>query len=443
LHLHRLVAGGAVVALLTGTAACGAQAAEPKIALRDAASAWAANRTGALELSIASSSEDVLAFAEAADPSSDVESAVPEEDLDTLLASSFELAYDLGEDRDSDADDLMRLVVNVGDLEAGELRSVDGLLYGRVDVDGLAERFPDMQQGIDEFRAGLTGGDGVSAPAPASVVEPATALLDGEWISVDIQAYLDLMEEQFAAAGGDPADMSTSAETQAKARELFGSALKSAVASVERREGDDELGDHLVASIDLRKAYTKIRTGLPELMGSGMGDSAEEQLPPVEEVPDKQIDVSFWVRDGELSRVELDFAQFLEKPAGHLVLRADVQPEQEITAPSDAVPFDFEALAAEMPVGYEGEGAGEPAMEMDAHTIATWIDADIFAHASEDGATPSVSYLQAVLPGYEGVVEGLVVTAVGERIQVAVGPDVVCLTPSAQGFGENIVPGPC
>jgi hypothetical protein len=68
LHLSRLLAVGAAVALVSGTAACGAQAAEPKIALRDAASAFAAERTGALELSFASSADDVRAFAEAADP---------------------------------------------------------------------------------------------------------------------------------------------------------------------------------------------------------------------------------------------------------------------------------------------------------------------------------------------------------------------------------------
>ena len=58
-RLPRLLAGGAVVALLTGTAACGVQALEPKIALRDAFSDFAANRSGALELSVASSADDV------------------------------------------------------------------------------------------------------------------------------------------------------------------------------------------------------------------------------------------------------------------------------------------------------------------------------------------------------------------------------------------------
>lgn len=438
MHLPRLLAGSAVAALVVGTAACGAQAAEPKIALRDAASAFAANRTGALELSIASSTEDVLAFAEAADPSADVENALPEKDLETLLASSFEIAYDQGEDRDSDTDDLMRLVVNVGDLEAAEIRGVDPLLYARVDLDGLAERFPEMQEGLDEFRGSLTGEE-----TPASVQEPATALLDGEWVSVDLKAYLKLMEEQLVAAGEDPETvLSNSEETYAKARDLFGSALKSAVTSVERREADEELGDHVVASINLRKAWSKLRTGLPELLAPQMGgEAAEDDIPAVDEVPDKEIDVSFWIRDDELTRVELDFAQFLEKPAGSMVLRADMLDEQKITAPDGAVPFDIAEFFAGMPVGAEGDPAMET--ELDAFTIATWVDMDIAAAATDAGGAPSVSYLPDVLPGYEGLVEGLVITPVGERVQVAVGPDVVCLTLSADGMGEDVVPGAC
>jgi hypothetical protein len=41
------------------------------------------------------------------------------------------------------------------------------------------------------------------------------------------------------------------------------------------------------------------------------------------------------------------------------------------------------------------------------------------------------------------MVEGMVVTAVGERVQVTIDQDVVCLTLSADGTGEGIVPGPC
>ena len=435
MRLPRLLAGGMLAAVLTGTAACGLQAAEPKLELRDAMSDFAAGRAGTLQLSLPSSADDVRAFAEAADPSGD--GGMTDDDLEQLLSSSVELGYDFGEDRDSDADDTSRFVVHLEDLDAAEVRTVDGVLYARADVDGLAEKFPEMQADLDTFRGGLTGAD-----VPAGTVDAATALLDGEWVSVDIQAYLDSVQalvEQVGEAGGVAPDDPTAAlsdMSSAEVRDLLGDALKGAVTSVERREGDDDLGDHLVTHLDLRKAYATLRSGLPEL---------EEQLPPVDEVPDKQIDVSFWVLDGGLTRIELDLAQFLDEPAGHLVLRADVLAPEEITAPSDAVEFDVAALmetamsAADPDVAYQSPPKWKP----DAYEIATWVDEDFANVAYEWHTAPSVHQLPEVLPLYEGLMEGLEIIAVGDRIQVTLRHETVCLTLSYYGNSEDIADGPC
>ena len=436
MRLPRLLAGGMLAAVLTGTAACGLQAAEPKLELRDAMSDFAAARAGTLQLSLPSSADDVRAFAEAADPSGG-DGGMTDDDLQSLLSSSVELGYDFGEDRDSDADDTSRFVVHLEDLDAAEIRTVDGVLYARADVDGLAEKFPEMQADLDTFRGGLTG-EGF----PAETADAATALLDGEWVSVDIQAYLDSVQallEQVGEAGGvDPDDPTAALSdmSSAEVRDLLGDALKGAVTSVERREGDDELGDHLVTHLDLRKAYATLRSGLPEL---------EEQLPPVDEVPDKQIDVSFWVLDGDLTRIELDLAQFLDEPAGHLVLRADVLAPEEITAPSDAVEFDVAGLmdtalsASDPEVAYQSPPKWKP----DAYEIATWVDEDFANVAYEWHTAPSVHQLPEVLPLYEGLMEGLEIIAVGDRIQVTLRHETVCLTLSYYGNSEDIADGPC
>jgi hypothetical protein len=435
-RLPRLLAGGMLAAVLTGTSACGLQAAEPKLELRDAMSEFAAGRAGMLQLSLPSSADDVRAFAGAADPSGG-DGGMTDDDLEQLLSSSVELGYDFGEDRDSDADDTSRFVVHLEDLDAAEVRTVDGVLYARADVDGLAEKFPEMQADLDTFRGGLTGAD-----VPAETADAATALLDGEWVSVDIQAYLDSVQalvEQVGEAGGVAPDDPTAAlsdMSSAEVRDLLGDALKGAVTSVERREGDDDLGDHLVTHLDLRKAYATLRSGLPEL---------EEQLPPVDEVPDKQIDVSFWVLDGDLTRIELDLAQFLDEPAGHLVLRADVLAPEEITAPSDAVEFDVAALmetamsASDPDVAYQSPPKWKP----DAYEIATWVDEDFANVAYEWHTAPSVHQLPEVLPLYEGLMEGLEIIAVGDRIQVTLRNETVCLTLSYYGNSEDIADGPC
>jgi hypothetical protein len=435
-RLPRLLAGGMLAAVLTGTSACGLQAAEPKLELRDAMADFAAGRGGTLQLSLPSSADDVRAFAGAADPSGG-DGGMTDDDLEQLLSSSVELGYDFGEDRDSDADDTSRFVVHLEDLDAAEVRTVDGVLYARADVDGLAEKFPEMQADLDTFRGGLTGAD-----VPAETADAATALLDGEWVSVDIQAYLDSVQalvEQVGEAGGVAPDDPTAAlsdMSSAEVRDLLGDALKGAVTSVERREGDDDLGDHLVTHLDLRKAYATLRSGLPEL---------EEQLPPVDEVPDKQIDVSFWVLDGDLTRIELDLAQFLDEPAGHLVLRADVLAPEEITAPSDAVEFDVAALmetamsASDPDVAYQSPPKWKP----DAYEIATWVDEDFANVAYEWHTAPSVHQLPEVLPLYEGLMEGLEIIAVGDRIQVTLRHETVCLTLSYYGNSEDIADGPC
>ena len=436
MRLHRLVAGGAVLVALTGTAACGAKALEPKIALRDAFGAFAENRAGAVQLSIASSADEVQAFVEAVDPES--AAGISDDVLELLLSSSFDVAYDLGEDRASAADDSSSVLLRIDDLVAGEVRSVGEVTYARADLDGLAERFPDMQDGLDEFRSGLTGDDGVSEPAPEEILEPATALLEGEWISVDVQEYLEQLEEMSAGAGL-PDDAAQ------EMRDLLGAAVADAVTSVERRQADDT-GDHVVATVDLREVYATVKAELPGLYDDATAEALEQQLPTVDTIPDKQIAVSFWLRDGELARAELDLAQFLDEPAGSLLLRADVSATRNITAPEDAVEFDLGALMpaglAGMP-GYETPAESDLPEVLDAYTLAAWLDEDIEATAYDDGGVPSVAYLPDVAPFYDGLAPDLVITAVGERIQVAVGQDVVCLTPSLDGMSEDITDGPC
>jgi len=87
---------------------------------------------------------------------------------------------------------------------------------------------------------------------------------------------------------------------------------------------------------------------------------------------------------------------------------------------------------------------GPPAEELDAYTIATWIDEDVAVQAYDAGVEPSVDLLSQVVPYYDGLVPtSLDVTAVGDRVQVTVDSESVCLTLSPDGFGENIADGPC
>ncbi|WP_104526268.1 hypothetical protein [Blastococcus atacamensis] len=428
MRLNRLLVGGSVLALLSGTAACGLQTIEPKIQLRDAFAAFGDQSSGALRLSLPSSEDDVRAFLQAADEATGGEE-VPDDVLSTLLSSSLVFGFDEGEDADDPADDAVRTVVEIGDLTATEFRAIGEDLYVRADVDGLVDEFPEMQADVESFRAELESGTTVPEP----LVEPARALLGGDWVSLDGKA---LMEQVESLSGTSTAE--EEAELQKELQDLAGKAVQDAVVSVERKGEDDDLGDHLVVELNLRKGWATVRDGLPGILPEGEDPATLEQLPPVEDVPDKDVSVSVWVQDDELTRVELDAAQFLDEPAGHLVLRADVLDAEPVTAPEDSVPVDVAAL-------FEGAmSASTPgAEELDAYTIATWVDMDLATVAQENGGESSAEYLPEVLAWYEGTTPDLVITAVGPLVEVSTGGETVCLTPSPDGFGEQIADGPC
>jgi hypothetical protein len=109
------------------------------------------------------------------------------------------------------------------------------------------------------------------------------------------------------------------------------------------------------------------------------------------------------------------------------------------------VEFDVAALmetamsASDPDVAYQSPPKWKP----DAYEIATWVDEDFANVAYEWHTAPSVHQLPEVLPLYEGLMEGLEIIAVGDRIQVTLRHETVCLTLSYYGNSEDIADGPC
>jgi hypothetical protein len=433
-RLNRLLAGGSIAALLGGVAACGLQSVEPRIQLRDALRAFTDQASGALRLSVPSSEDDVRAFLAAADEATGGED-VSADVLSTLLSSSVVVGFDEGKDAGDPADDGGRFVVEIGDLDAAELRTTGETVYARADVDGLVHEFPDLAADVESARAELDAAEAGAADLPAALLAPAHALLEGEWVSLDTAALLAEVEELTGTATAEE-----DAELQSDLEELAGKALQDAVVGVERKEEDDDLGDHLVVKVNLRTGYATVRDGLPGIIPAGEDPATLEELPPVDEVPDRDVAVSVWVDDGELTRAELDAAQFLDEPAGHLVLRADALDAEPVTAPSDSVPVDVGALFEGAMAAGNAPAGGEV---LDAYTLATWVDMDLATVAAEQGGEPTVTDLPEILPWYEGATPDLVITAVDPRVQVATGGETVCLTPSPDGMAEQIDDGPC
>lgn len=111
-----------------------------------------------------------------------------------------------------------------------------------------------------------------------------------------------------------------------------------------RREGSDSQGDHLVLSGNTRTLLTDLRKSIETSVPGG--NVFGSKLAPTD-VPSRTVTLDAWVKDGALSELSLDLAQFSDKaPAGTtlpLTLTFE-QSSEDITAPSGATPVDLTQL---------------------------------------------------------------------------------------------------
>jgi hypothetical protein len=422
----RALTGSALFVLLAGTAACGVASVAPKVQLRDAFGALADARTGSFTVSLPSSEKDVRAFLSATgedQPSDD-------NDLSDLLDSSIVVSYDTGQSEDA-TDDAGAFQLRIGGETYGEMRFVDQVAYARVDTEGLSDRFPELEDGLDEFR------DELGAQDLGDVQAAADAALDGDWVSLDVGegSWFAQQQQAMEDAGSPPAD-----DVRQQLLDIGKKAFESSVSL--RSVGSDDIGDRMIVKTNTRELYTDLADELPDLL-AGYAPGAEEELPSAEEVPDVDVQALIWLDDGKLRRFELDLAQFLEKPAGHMVLRVDVADGDPIEAPDDAVPVDMEQLAALGAAASENtDYAGAPS-DVGAEDAAYAVDSEFQYYASTDGVAPSVEYLPEVAAAFAGP-PPVELIAVGDRVQVTYEGESACLTlgPDADTPG-TVTPGPC
>jgi hypothetical protein len=243
-----------------------------------------------------------------------------------LLNSSVTVSHTHAADpRDARSD----MVVTIGsDHAAMETRTVNRTLYFRMDAMGLVKA---LGQDPAELRR-------ATKEAKATGLDFVGPALNGRWLSL---GGLD----KLAAKSGAP--MSGGAK-QSAARNAFLQRVLSAakVTTV----GDDSAGTHLAVNVPARQAYGGIRDLISNLGGGGLPPGAT--LPDPGSIPNKNIRVDAWVRDGKLTQLELDLRQFAAfggqpLPAGVHTLGIRMTFHDftgTITAPSGAVPIDLKAL---------------------------------------------------------------------------------------------------
>lgn len=433
----RALSRGAVLVLVAGTAACGVSSVAPKIELRTAVVGVSEADSLSFTLSVPSSPSDVRTFLAAVDEES---ASVDDATLEELLSTEVVFAYDDGQSAKDLDDDAVSLQVRYAGEDDIAMRVVDEVMYFRVDVPGLSERFSGSDDGLDEVRAQL------DAAGLGAAQEAAEALIDGEWVSVDYGDGSWLAELGASMQGQAPA---LPEDLPQRLLDLAERAFESSVTVT--RAGSDDTGDRLDASVNLRQAYGNVSSDLEDLLGDVLGEmmpGLEDSLPPADEVPDRDVTASFWVTDGELRRVELDLAQFLAEPAGSLVLRADMSRDSSIEAPEDSVEIDVEALAEASGVTPEEllGGAFPGPTSVDAagvQDVATAVGYEFQAYAEYEGVPPTVDHLPVIAEYFAGE-PPIELQAVGGSVQVTYEGEVACLTLAADYVSEStVVPGPC
>lgn len=233
----------------------------------------------------------------------------------------------LNGDNASNAD--MHLVLNVDNGQVVDLYGVKNVIYLRADVKKILQLM-DKEKLFSELEARV-------ATLPAW----AQAGVQGKWLSLNGDAAKGLASQLGGAATATP-----NAEQQKKLIDDFKAAITKDV-TVTRVSTDSDKGDHLVLTGNVRTLGTDLANALSAAVP---GNPAASQLKP-SQMPDKQVTVDAWVKDGKLSEVSLDLVQFAdEKDAAslkgkHLPLVMTFKTSGvDITAPSGATPIDLSQL---------------------------------------------------------------------------------------------------
>jgi len=219
---------------------------------------------------------------------SDVDSVVAlgEGDIDEktaakILDSSITAS---GVQADDPAEASSLVVVNVAGRDDLEMRFVEGDLFMRADIGHLLETFGEHGAQLHALTAQVQGQPGFAWVRQA---------LAGDWVVV--RNALALSQQMGAPTA--------SAEQQKEIVDrLLQSVQKNATVT---SEGEDDVGEHLSASLPLRETLQD----LVRSSGAAGGVTAllEQRLA---DVPDGDVAIDFWVADGSVSRIEIDITQF-------------------------------------------------------------------------------------------------------------------------------------
>ena len=291
-----------------------------------------------------SSGGHTLTFSVSSDPESLValaEGDLSEDAATKILDSSISFSSN-GESDPSESQ--FALAANIAGSTDVEMRFVDGTLYLRVDLDSL------LDLAGPEAKAMATQQINAAVQAAKAqgldFVEPA---VHGEWIA--FTGLTDLLN-QFGV------NASPSSDQQAMVNQFTEALTKDAEVT---SEGTDDVGEHLVATANLKDLYENVVD-----LATQLNPSAASQLQQTDpgEIPDQDVSLDFWVNDGNLTQIEFNFLQLAdmgdeEIPEGvdRLGLRLEIEDfDGGVETPSGATEVDVAQLIQTFMGGLGGTG---------------------------------------------------------------------------------------
>lgn len=246
---------------------------DPKAALIEAFRALSEADGITEEISLQSTPESLIAASEG---------GLNEDTAGKILDSSIVVsAKNTGNDVAKAESSILVRVAGNDDLE---LRIVDNSLYIRADIKNILETFGQDPSQADAFASQAQGQPGFEWVGPA---------VAGEWL---VLKNLSQFTQQM---GANPAP------DQKKLLNGFLDIIQENATVT--NEGDEDPGTHLVATMPLRETATDL-LNLVQDMGTQMPPGVDPNA--MNDIPEGDLSVDFWVSDGALTQMHIDFLQF-------------------------------------------------------------------------------------------------------------------------------------
>ncbi|MEU4117032.1 hypothetical protein AB0F71_21350 [Kitasatospora sp. NPDC028055] len=259
----------------------------------------------------------------------------PLKDLDAVKNAG---AGDRKNQQDITLDKSVRISYLVADKKGTPL-----LEYRQVDAKGFLHL--DLKSVLK-----LTGQDPAEADTIAKDLSPdlapAKSLLDGKWVSLDLQQLADEAKKQDGAKGGKPEAVPS--VDPAAGKELLNS-LKDVFNRTVTFEdkGTKDGTEHIWMSAPARQAVDELYKAVKPLSAKFPQQFKKFPTEAPTDVPDRKVGVDLYLKDGALNSATFDLSQLEKKVdpgVSFPVKLAFNQDAPKVEAPADATPMTSEDL---------------------------------------------------------------------------------------------------